>query len=73
MKAITITADNQEKLRQQFATIQDIEQLPLGYILVGDFGRDEEFSTLTPQRFGLLFTVVGSLNNGWVDCVRTGA
>lgn len=71
VKAITITKENQSMLGQRFDVepLDYPEALPIGYILVTDFGNDETFEVLTAQKFGITFTITNDLDNGFVAIV----
>ena len=58
MKGIIITAANQSMLLNRFTTALDLEQLPIGYILVTDFGNDDTFEVLTTAMFNANYEVV---------------
>lgn len=72
MKAIKITADNQQLLASRFGVdVDDYDDvLPLGYWLVTDFGNDETFDTLTEDMFNHNFIVGDKLENGFVAVER---
>jgi hypothetical protein len=61
MKAITITETNKQTIATKFSIMNtDIEAvLPTGYILITDFGVDEHFEVLTPERFAIYFRKTG--------------
>lgn len=68
MKAITITAANQDMLVSRFG-VNSIEKnalVPIGYILVTDFGNDETFDVITPSLFAKVFVKVGDIDNGFI-------
>ena len=69
MKGIVITPQNQNTLLGSYTTALDLEQLPIGYILVTDFGNEDTFETLTPEEFALAWTVGETLQNGYFDMV----
>lgn len=58
MKGIIITGENQTMLLNRFTTAHDLEQLPIGYILVTDFGNDDTFEVLTTTVFNTNYAVV---------------
>lgn len=69
MKAITITAANQDMLVSRFGLEQldRHRQLPIGYILVTDFGNDENFDVISPALFAKLFKKTGDIKNGFIS------
>lgn len=69
MKAITITSSNIEMLASRFAVDPEdfTDVLPLGYVLVCEFGVDEHFDTLTTFDFNELFDTTGDILNGFVS------
>lgn len=56
-KGITITERNRPMLASRFVVdkLDWPDMLPLGYILVTDFGNDEKFDTLTETNFDKFF------------------
>jgi hypothetical protein len=69
MKGVVITSDNQQMLAGRFNRTE-VDELPLGYTLVTDFGVDEHFVTLTPANFDELFTKGETLKNGFFEVIR---
>lgn len=73
MKGILITEKNRGTLASRFvveAFDQD-EVLPLGYIMVTEFGNDETFSVLTTVNFNAEFEKTGvDLKDGWFEVRR---
>lgn len=71
MKGIFITEGNRDTLASKFQVDKDDpDLLPIGYWLVTDFGNDETFETLTVENFTMIFSIVGSLKNGWKDLLK---
>lgn len=68
MKAIRITLANRNMLATRFNVTDPHEQLPIGYILVTDFGNDETFSVLTPAKFEEKCHKGTWIRNGWMSC-----
>lgn len=70
-KACTITDKNQKALASKFlvddADIPDL--LPIGYILVTDFGNDETFETLTQVNFDRNYLKAGDLKNEFYEVI----
>lgn len=69
MKGIVITPQNQNILLGSFTTALDLEQLPVGYILVTDFGNEDTFETLSPEFFAANYTVGATLLHDYFDVV----
>lgn len=72
MKAVKITAENQQFLASRFGVEPDdyTDMLPIGYWLVTDFGNDDTFDTLTEDMFNHNFIVGDTLENGFVAVER---
>lgn len=69
MKGIVITAENQQMLVNKFTTGEDLEQFPIGYVLITDFGNEDTFETLTPELFAAKFTAGENLKNDFFDVI----
>lgn len=72
VKAIEITEKNIDFLASRFGipNLDKEDRLPIGYILVTDFGNDETFDVITKQRFGTYFNLTNEqLDNGFVGAV----
>jgi hypothetical protein len=69
MKAITITRANQDMLVSRFnlEPIDKNRQLPVGYILVTEFGNDETFDVITPSLFAKIFKKTGDIEHGFIS------
>jgi hypothetical protein len=70
-KAITITPANRDMLASRFTVYKEDydDMLPLGYILVTDFGNDEKFDVLTKLAFDYFFIVGEKIQNGFVEVI----
>jgi hypothetical protein len=69
MKAIKITTTNIDMLASRY-TIDKLDyedRLPIGYILVTDFGNDDTFDVLTQENFDVAFTMGLELANGFFE------
>lgn len=71
LKGIVITNDARLMLMSRYnVPIEDVEQFPLGYIMVADFGDNGEFryeGVLTETRFNELFVKGKALMNGFFE------
>ena len=67
MKGIYITKENQTKLAVQYGIdIDDADDLvPVGYILLADFGSDYMNGTLTQSGFDLMFNKGQAIENDY--------
>jgi len=70
MKAIVITTGNRDMLIGRYNIDNKDEQLPLGYILIADFGNDDTFEVVTPALFTQTFTKVTDIENGFFSISR---
>ena len=70
VKAIRITPANQDMLAAKFGVEDPDEQLPPGYILITDFGIDEHFNLLSPEKYIERFAEEGPIENGFVSVVQ---
>ena len=70
MKAVLITKTNVDFLASRFS-IEDIDipdRLPIDFILVTDFGNDENFDVLTKTKFNIQFDATGvKLDNDFFE------
>ena len=70
MKAVLITKTNVDFLASRFS-IEDIDipdRLPIDFILVTDFGNDENFDVLTKTKFNIQFDTTGvKLDNDFFE------
>jgi hypothetical protein len=64
---IVITRENRNMLLGRFTTALDVEQLPLGYILVADFGDEDTFEVMTTTVFNNHYVVNSIIENGFFD------
>jgi len=69
MKGILITEATRPALasRYQLEDYEKEERLPLGYILVADFGNDYSFELLSSTVFDASFVKGAALQNDWFD------
>lgn len=73
MKAVRITKENVDFLATRFGVeTEDKEDLlPVGYVLVTDFGNDEKFDVLTVDIFNHNFNETGvTLDNDFFEVER---
>lgn len=72
MKCITITTRNRDLLANRFS-IEPLEVdtfLPLGYVLVTEFGNDETFELITAAQLDELFVIGEDIGNGFKAITR---
>jgi hypothetical protein len=72
MKAIKITAANQEMLMARYQS-EDPEMFPIGYVLITHFGDNGDCmhdGVITQELFDQTFETTGNLENGFVAIVR---
>ena len=68
MKAVLITKSNQASLGSRFMVDDVLEEIPIGYVLVTDFGNDEKFDLLTVENLNAKFVATGvTLDNGFYE------
>lgn len=67
MKGVIITTANQSALASQYHILKDDydDLLPLGYILIADFGQGWIQGTITQQQFDELYTKGQDLKNDY--------
>lgn len=72
MKAVTITTANQDMLASRYLieSWDKDERLPIGYILIADFGNEHDFDVIMEEKFNNKFTPTGEIENGFVSIVR---
>lgn len=72
MKAVLITKDNQESLSSRYL-VNDVEdEMPIGYVLIVDFGVEDHFDLVTVRFFNRHFKFVGRpLKNDFSEIVQT--
>ncbi len=72
-KGIKIDEKNRPMLASRFMVdeLDWPDMLPLGYILVTDFGNDEKFDTLTQENLDRFFTVGEVIENGFFAITPT--
>lgn len=72
-KAIAITNANIQQLRGRFEIEDVTEPLEVGYFLVKDFdAEDQPYILLTRENLNANFTIIGKLENGFIEVARIG-
>lgn len=69
MKAIRITKSTVDMLASRYNIESDEldERMPVGYILVTDFGNDDNYDLLTPEVFATKFSWGMGIANGFTE------
>lgn len=72
-KAIAINTGNIKQLKARFEIEDVTEPLEVGYFLVKDFDQDDQpYILLTRENLNKNFTIVGKLENGFIEVERIG-
>lgn len=73
IKAIAINDGNIKQLKARFEIEDVTEPLEVGYFLVKDFGAgDQPYILLTRENLLTNFTIIGKLENGFIELARIG-